>query len=49
MTEAIQALKVIINSIIPFLPYITIIPAVLFLFAITFKITNKEKLGRKKC
>ena len=43
MFEAIQALKILINRIIPFLPYITILPAVLFVLGFIFKNTDMIK------
>ncbi|PKO13345.1 MAG: hypothetical protein CVU39_19265 [Chloroflexi bacterium HGW-Chloroflexi-10] len=43
MFEAIQALKILINRIIPFLPYITILPAVLLVLGFIFKNTDMIK------
>ena len=40
-----QSLKIIIDSIIPFLPYITVLPAVIFLLAILFK--NKDRITNR--
>jgi hypothetical protein len=45
MSEAIQALKMIINGVIPLLPFITILPVVLFLLAITLK--NLERIKKR--
>lgn len=45
LSGAFQSLKIIIDSIIPFLPYITVLPAVIFLLAILFK--NKDRITNR--
>jgi hypothetical protein len=47
MSETIQVLKIFINSIIPFLPYITILPAAFFFLLLPLKTQIGKKLDRK--